>query len=255
MCAFCGGEIARWKAKNISTCSVRCKFELRNKRSEDQRQEQKYLKKNGGSLVHSCLSNENDPYDKSQCYCRKLVSDVEGARLVKQSEAVHFVSRRPEFIAGDPLLLIGQRMRAPRAATIEKAHIERAVSFAPPKLSAKDIDIEKAKRLQDAIERDRIEKAEEENVRMEIYHDLTVAAQRKWIREVSAGEYDTIEHEQRGRVTFTTTRDERTAGGIGIWVDLLTHEPIDRDSAVRINLIRQQQQDEQSEESEDNAGT
>jgi hypothetical protein len=104
--------------------------------------------------------------------------------------------------------------RAPRAQTVEKAHIERAnLSKDSRKYGGKS-----AKELRAIVDEDKASRALEEKLRIEIFQEISIVERRKLIREVPAEEYDRISDDQRGRQWLGQTgeRDQRTEGGIGI---------------------------------------
>jgi len=210
LCEVCSSVIPEWKAKNVSTCSVRCKFQLKQAKAQSKRKEriEKNPKRSLGSVLHSCLANSLDP--AKPCRCRKRVIDDEASRLVAKGEAVNFESRLAEFIEGAPILLVGRSLKFPRSATLEKAHLQRLTER---KKNAKDKTLEE---LQKAVQEDRAMRAEEEALRLEVYGELTLSAQRALVVEVPAEEYDRLEREQSGISILSWFEDERSAVGVDV---------------------------------------
>jgi hypothetical protein len=118
--------------------------------------------------------------------------------------------------AGGAIVQIGKLLRTGRSATVEKAHVARLVEKPEKKARERTKSLEE---LQVAVAQDKAERFEEEQLRLEIYGELTASARRAWIREVPAEEYDAAERQAWGRALFTNYKEERTEGGIGIDVD------------------------------------
>ena len=69
--------------------------------------------------------------------------------------------------------------------------------------------------MQKAVAQDRLERAEEEQLRMNIYGWLTAEAWRALVVEVPAEQYDRAERESRGRCLFSFA-DERSSAGVDV---------------------------------------
>jgi hypothetical protein len=212
VCELCSGQIPKWKAKGTKVCSAKCKFEIKEAK--------RLSKRTIGSLLHACLSNVLDPA-KPHCVCKMRLSDEQARRMVAKGEAVSFDNRTSEYFEGAALLVTGKNLKFPRAATIERPHIERLVDDHSSKNKKKDQSVEA---LQKAVDEDRAMRAEEESLRLEIYGELTMKAWQQLIVEVPADQYDQEEREARGRCLFANYTDERTEGGIGVRVYLCSQE-------------------------------
>lgn len=257
VCEVCNQEIPKWKSKGTTVCSVKCKFERRERRNEEAREKRKAegrvnVKRAEGSVLHSCLSNAIDPPRKF-CRCKERLTDDAASKLVSDGHAVNFQTRLPEFVASEPLLLTGRKLRAPRSSTVERPHMERLVQR---KVKSKDKSIEE---LQAAVKQDQAERFEEEQLRLEIYNELTVTAQQKWIVQIPAEEYDAKERESYGRPGIFSFDEERTSHGIDIVsLDVPLHdetaekqeteETEPADVGDEIEKEEQQKEDEQSAE-------
>jgi hypothetical protein len=217
LCEVCSCEIPKWKSAGTTVCSVKCKFERREQRNTEAREKRSTKnKKNGFYLLHSCLTNGYNPFDSDRCKCRKLLTEEQANALITQGDAVDCASRLPIFSFA-PIVLIGQKKRTPRVATLERTHCERITEKPKRSIKAKEKTVEE---LKAAVVEDRAERFEEEKLRMEFYHELTMAARRAWIVEVPADEYDAAKCRDWGRPLFTNFKDERTQGGIGVDVHL-----------------------------------
>ena len=222
LCQFqlCGSEIPKWKSKGTKFCNPGCKFKFEKQEKEKSRAANPKI--SSGSLLHQCLSNALDT--AIPCKCRKRISDEDAKRLVREGHVVDYKTRAPMFIDGQPLLIVGKHLKFPRAATIERPKIERSVAdifTIKGKVRAKERTIEE---MQRAIVQDKLERAEEESLRMNIYGWLTAEAWRALVVEVPAEEYDRAERESRGRCLFSFA-DERSSAGVDV---ALSFTPCDR---------------------------
>src|SRR5438128_1069462 len=71
LCEVCSLVIPKWKAKNVSTCSVACKFQRKDEEAKKKREVRSQQKqRNGYVLFHNCLfggGGEIDPFVPSRC--------------------------------------------------------------------------------------------------------------------------------------------------------------------------------------------
>lgn len=210
LCLQCNGEIPKWKSKGTKFCNPGCKFKFEQ---EKEKRKAANPKTSTDNILHQCLANALDA--AIPCKCRKRVSDKEAKRLVAEGHVVNYKTRSPVFIDGEPLLIVGKHLKFPRAATIERPMIERSVAdifTIKGKVRVKERTIAE---MQRAIAQDKLEKAEEESLRMNIYGWLTAEAWRALVVEVPAEEYDRSERESRGRCLFSFA-DERSSAGVDV---------------------------------------
>ncbi len=215
-CEVCSSVIPKWKAKNVSTCSVACKFKRKDSEAKKKRKERSQEKqKNGHVLFHSCIFGGGgglDPFVLERCNCRKLVSQEKAQSLIARGEALDFETRTPVF-AGGAIVQIGKLLRTGRSATVEKAHVARLVEKPEKKARERTKSLEE---LRVAVAQDKAERFEEEKLRLEIYNEITVEAQRRWIVQVPAEEYDARERESWGRPGTFSFDEERTSHGVDV---------------------------------------
>jgi len=155
-------------------------------------------------LFHNCIPGGGaglDPFVPELCRCRKTVSVEKAKSLVARGEALDFETRKP-FFNDLAIVQIGKLLRTPRAMTIEKANLARATET----YSTKTV-----KEMKRAIAQDKLERAEEELLRMEHYQFLTVQSMR--IIQVPADQFDQEKENEfwRGRCLFAPSSDERTS--------------------------------------------
>jgi hypothetical protein len=244
LCLQCSGEIPKWKSKGTKFCNPGCKFKFEKQEKEKRRTADP--RKTQGSILHQCLPNIVDV--AIPCRCRKRVSDKEAKQFIEEGHVVNYGSRLPVFIEGRALLVVNKHLRFPRSATIERPHIQRATQdlfTIKGKVRVKDRSIEE---MQKAIAQDRLERAEEESLRMNIYGWLTAEAWRALVVEVPAEEYDRAERESRGRCLFSF-EDERSCAGID--VSPLSLIPCDRWDAEVEELIDKPEIETQAVEEEE----
>jgi hypothetical protein len=168
----CGKALSRFGGVRLllcRTCRDRREQEKKeHKRIQKQQEAMRIAKELGKSLVHSCLSNPCDP--EQPCACRRFVSAEEARRMVEEEGAVHFKLRTAYFLQGEPILLVNKRLRAPRASTIEAAHMQRGVERShhrsPDELKAQ------CELLQTRLNQERIDKDLEERLRWECWAEL-----------------------------------------------------------------------------------
>jgi hypothetical protein len=70
--------------------------------------------------------------------------------------------------------------------------------------------------LRVAVAQDKAERFEEEKLRLEIYNEITVEAQRRWIVQVPAEEYDAKERESWGRPGAFSFDEDRSSVGVDV---------------------------------------
>lgn len=75
-------------------------------------------------LLHSCYNIELGERLPQKCRCRKLISKEDASALVKTGRAEWVVGM--DGIPTWDVCLVGRGNKTPRAATIEKAHMQRA---------------------------------------------------------------------------------------------------------------------------------
>jgi hypothetical protein len=253
LCEVCSSVIPEWKAKNVSTCSVKCKFERRERRIKENREaEAPSVNVAEGSVLHHCLSNAFDPPRKF-CRCRQHITDDEGNKLVSDGQAVHFLTRMPVFMAGEPLLIIGAKKFTPRVATLERTHCERITEKPARAARTKEKTIEE---LQAAVQQDKAERFEEEKLRLEIYGELNAEFLRSLVREVPAEQYDNQRQEAFGRPGIFSFEEERTSYGVDVvslgvafdeGIEIEETEPADIEDEIEVD-DEQQNEDERTAE-------
>jgi len=207
LCLLCSGEIPKWKSKGTKFCNPGCKFKF--EKQEKEKRKVANPKISLGSILHQCLSNTLDA--AIPCKCRKRVSDKEAERLVAEGHVVHYKTRAPVFIDGEPLLIVGKHLKFPRAATIERPHIQRATQDLFTIRGKTRIKNRTIAEMEAVVKQDKMDRAEEEALRMEHYQALTVASMR--IVQVSAEQFDQEKENEfwRGRCLFAPSSDERTS--------------------------------------------
>jgi len=214
---MCGQPLSKFGGSKSSLCRQCRVLKEQEKRAQKRIQKQaevmRVAKETGLVLVHSCLSNAFDP--ERPCSCRRFVADEEARRLIDEEGAVNFNLRKSYFQRGEPILLANKRIRAPRASTIEAAHIQRGTERSQGKTS----DQLKAEfdSLQRRIQLDLVEKAEEERLRWEVWADLQREFYRGLTIEIAESEWLAGERGSRGIpvVPLPVAFDLRTPNGIG----------------------------------------
>ncbi len=176
----CGNVIGSMNLKK--TC-----YECREKKEKDKfTKRQKYhrelakkLAEIGYILVHSCLSSIGDKVAGEFCSCKKFVTKEEARELVSRGSAVDFESRSPLF--ANRAIVLKHALRTPRASSLEKTHIERAFTSStekPRQLTAEELRV--------FVEQDKMDRALEERVRIDIFGELYDQTLRSLIRVVPA---------------------------------------------------------------------
>jgi hypothetical protein len=161
-------------------------------------------------LVHSCIRPELDMGevpDPQTCRCREEMSAEDMKERVRRGEIV-LVGPKEHACYSSKL------RRTPRAQTLEKAHLERAnLSKDSGKYRGKSL-----KELQAAIDEDKASRAMEEQVRVEVFHQIETEARQSLIREYTDHEFYAYDRENWGRGWNAQPgdADQRTAGGIGV---------------------------------------
>ena len=211
-CVFCGNRISSLRGSKTQFCSNVCRDEfnksLRPKRKREAlKQREATVKTINRVIVHSCLSDALDPFEAARfCKCRLLMSSEKAKEWVAEGSAVDFETRKPIF-CDRAILVVGKRKRSPRAALIDRAHLERAYGGGQESLKH---NIDTLSRL--ATE-DRANHAEEEKIRFEVLDGLQMAFLNELKRLVPADIYDKEEAENWGRPFTFSIEDERTSHG------------------------------------------
>jgi hypothetical protein len=207
----CGKKVPSIRRSDF--CSRSCK-QLAD--YETKKEKLKGCKTTAFVLVHSCIRPElqmGETPDPLTCSCREEMSAEELKERTGRGEIVLVGTEGHACYSS-------KHQKAPRAQTIEKAHIERAnLSGDSGKYNSKAWEQLRAK-----AEEDKASRALEEKCRIEVYHDIEIEERRKLIKEVHADAYDRISDDQWGRHWLGQPGDEdqRTKGGIGI--EVLTKE-------------------------------
>jgi hypothetical protein len=119
------------------------------------------------SLVHSCyLIDRGDLRPKPKCRCRKYVSREQASELVRLGAATWVLDDsdgKSEPIPQWDIVLLGQTSKTPRAATLERSHLERGTELSDSGYLA-----------QNMMKRVEGEEQEEDRELFEVYHDLEV---------------------------------------------------------------------------------
>jgi hypothetical protein len=201
----CGNKVGSMRRSDW--CSSICK------RQHDYEKKKEKLK--GARIitfvtVHRCLRpelNMGEVPDPLTCGCREEISVEQLKERVSRGEIVLL---GPEGYA----CYSSKLRRAPRAQTVEKAHIERAnLSKDSRKYGGKS-----AKELQAIVDEDKASRALEEQLRIELYHEIEIEERRKLTKEYPISEFYAYDRENWGRAWSTQPgeRDQRTEGGRGI---------------------------------------
>jgi hypothetical protein len=142
-------------------------------------------------LVHHCIRPElqmGETPDLVTCGCREEMPEEKLKECIRRGEIVLV---GPEEHA----CYSSQHQKAPRAQTIEKAHVERAnLSKDSRKYGGKS-----RKELQAAVDEDKASRTLEEQLRIEIFQEISIIERRKLIQEVPAELYDRRRDEFYGR--------------------------------------------------------
>jgi len=206
-CVRCSSQIGSLRGPKTQFCSSACRLEFEKAKRQKCRahalsNRSTQAGKKGRVVLHSCIYSGGaglDPW--TSCKCRKSVSHAEANRMVVQGEAI----RRP-LAAGAPdqLVLISKLKKSPRAALIDRAHLDRAYGGSEENLKQ---DVEKITKL--AAE-DKTSHEQEEKLRFEVLDGLQFAFLNKLKRVVPADEFDREEAENRGRPFIFATIEQRT---------------------------------------------
>lgn len=209
------------RQRNEAQKQEQAKAEARAKRIAE-------AKANGKVLVHTCLATKFDPYVPG-CTCRKFVSFDEAEDMVYSGQAVDLAERAAVF-AHREILLIGVKVKVPRAQTIERTHIERAITDSSKPTHQQQTD-DWVAALKRRVEQDALDKHEEERVRWDEYARITkeefFSTQPRQKRlpngkrqtlaplivPVDADEFDRDQSESWGRPGVFHIQEERTSVG------------------------------------------
>ena len=201
----CGKKVPSIRRSDF--CSRLCK---QQDDYERKREKLKGSKTTTFVLVHRCIRPElemGEIPDPSTCRCREEMPEEKLKGCIRRGEIV--------LVGPEEHACYSSKLRrSPRAQTIEKAHVERAnLSADSRKYNGRSWE-----QLKAAVQEDKASRALEEQVRIEVFHQIEIEERRKLIREVPAEAYDRIFDDQRGRQWLGQpgAPDERTAGGVGI---------------------------------------
>jgi hypothetical protein len=201
----CGKKVSSMRRSDW--CSSICK---RQHDYENRKEKLKGSRITTFVLVHHCIRPElqmGETPDPLACGCREEMSAEDLKARIGRGEIV--------LVGSEGYACYSSKLRrAPRAQTIEKAHMERAnLSKDSRKYGGKSL-----KELQAAVDEDKASRALEEQVRIEVFHQIEKEERRKLTREYTESEFYAYDRENWGRAWSTQPGDEdqRTKGGIGI---------------------------------------
>jgi hypothetical protein len=144
--------------------------------------------------VHTCFSLDLGEELPSLCACRRKITLFQAKRWVRTGLSEWIAVGKRTF--HDKICMInGSAQRTPRAATIDKAHIERAYTS---------------------------DHGLEDRVRIETYGQINKEELAKLVRVVPSYEFDDGFDLDYGRSILYIPGDCRTPGGIGKWVQKQT---------------------------------
>jgi len=204
----CGAVLSSmYRGKSCRDCREKARFLKRSKVHQDNVKSWQDI---GHIQVHSCLGNIADKVASDFCACKKFVSKSRASELVSKGLAVDFESRAPMFVNRD--IVLKKALRTPRATTIDRVQIQQAWASESVK------PIERCpEELRRFIEEDKRARAYEEQIRIEIYNELTQETWQSLIRIVPPDEYDALKAEQIDSPVIWAGigEDDRTIGGVG----------------------------------------
>jgi hypothetical protein len=172
-------------------------------------------------ILHCCLANMYDA--PRPCACRKLVSLEIGLSYVQSGRCVDFETRQAIF-ADRAILEANLFKQTPRGATIERAHIERALDRGLLRFKDEQQRLRTPEQLKQQhddllrrIEADKLARAEEEKVRWDIFNELTKQSRAEMTVLVPAKEFDEAKRKAYGVPALQTfAMDRRTCVGLNI---------------------------------------
>jgi hypothetical protein len=203
----CGKTVSSMRRSDW--CSSTCK---RQHDYENRKEKLKGSKTTTFVLVHACIRPElqmGETPDPLTCGCRKEMSAEDLKARIGHGEIVLVGSEGHACYSS-------KQQKAPRAQTVEKAHIERAnLSADSGKYNSKAWEQLRAK-----AEEDKASRALEEKCRIEVFHEIEIEERRRLVKEIPAEAYDRISGDQWGRQWLGQpgNADQRTEGGVGIEV-------------------------------------
>jgi hypothetical protein len=204
MCV-CGKKVSSMRRSDW--CSSLCK---RQHDYEKRKEQVKGARITAFVLVHHCIRPELDMGevpDPLTCSCREEMSAVDLKARIGHGEIVLVGAEGHACYSS-------KQQRAPRAQTIEKAHVERANLS----VDSRKYDGKSRKELLAKIEEDKASRALEEKCRIEVFHEIETEERRRMTRNYTESDFYAYDRENWGRGWSTQpgAPDERTKGGIGV---------------------------------------
>ena len=201
-------SIRNKRSKYCSTgCTQRANYEAKKTKLDGVRIVRKLV-------VHVCVEPTMDEAPTGNCSCLKALT----VEKVEKEVAIGNIVWMNDEAGNAHAVLYAKRRMVPKAATIERTHIERGFAH----LGA---SIDKYRKflpnLETMINNDdkNITMDVEDQFRMDEYQRLSVASLASLIRVVPADEYDRTEREQRDVPAVSSLEvHDRTEGGIGKFV-------------------------------------
>jgi hypothetical protein len=204
----CGLPISSIRNKRSKYCSTGCTQRANYEAKKTKLDGVRIVRK---LVVHVCVEPLMDEAPTGNCSCLKQLT----VEKVEHEVAIGNVVWMNDGAGNAHAVLYAKRRMVPKAATIERTHIERGFAH----LGA---SIDKYRKflpnLETMIKNDdkNITIDVEEQFRMDEYQRLSVASLASLIREVPAEEFDRMEREQRDvPVVSGLEVKDRTEGGIG----------------------------------------
>jgi hypothetical protein len=195
LCECCQSPIPSMRGSRAKFCTSQCSH---------RQGAAKHRKGRDASLVlvHSCLSSEYDNFDARKCRCKLQLGDQKIEDLFKQNAARNLDPEHRQSVIWDrsDVLLVGKRVRTPRGASIERAHIFRGIQTfnlkqhrgkTPEQMKA-DLDD-----LRRRIAQEQLEKSEEEIFRWTAWALLQRECFAFLTREYSEVEWKRMEEVQK----------------------------------------------------------
>lgn len=168
--------------------------------------------------------------------------------------AVNFRTRLAVFIVGDPLLAVGRALRTPRSMTIEAANLDRLTSEPRGFKKKSSKDKREDQRLEDlkrAVAEDRLQRDQEEKLRLEIYGELTIQNLQSLIVSVSAEEFDRAERESFGRPGIFSFEETRTCVGVDVSSPFAEPDHFEPEEELAEDASEENEEEESPTEAED----
>jgi hypothetical protein len=231
LCEFCKSPISSMRGVRAKFCSSQCnerQFAAKRRKERDP----------SLVIVHSCLSSEFDNFDISKCRCRWYLGDKKIEGLFKQNAVRNLNPSTRSALHWDrgDVFLIGKRVRTPRGASIERAHIVRGVQRfnlkqqrekSPEQMKAEVEDLRRR------IAHDQLEKDEDEKHRWEVWADLQQQFYASLTTEYSESEWLDMEQTQATLPVYVSGigNDERSSIGRSVKNSIEPTNGIDVDTA------------------------